>query len=186
MYWVHSKPYLVVIGSCSHRVVKVFLLKKNCKTILLRHWRHGKVSCGLYNKHITIVNDVSEVTRRWRSKLWHHSDNSRGVIYDHTIFLFILLVINNAPRNIYSIGITHDYCHLGLSYFYNTGHRSVYTLVSFNQASITFASAALQGAPRSWAQALLANIRLAWKKNWLRRVSMPRFSATSATEKKVF
>ncbi len=40
--------------------------------------------CGLYYKHMTIVNDDSSVISRWSSKL---IDAARGVIYDHHMFI---------------------------------------------------------------------------------------------------
>jgi hypothetical protein len=40
--------------------------------------------CGLYYKHITIVNDDSSVISYWHSPL---IGNARVVIYDHTMFI---------------------------------------------------------------------------------------------------
>jgi hypothetical protein len=39
---------------------------------------------GLYYKHMTIVNDDSNVISKLSSKL---IDNARGVIYDHHMFI---------------------------------------------------------------------------------------------------
>jgi hypothetical protein len=41
-------------------------------------------TCGLYYKHMTIVNDNSSVIIKWSSKL---TDAARGVIYDHHMFI---------------------------------------------------------------------------------------------------
>jgi hypothetical protein len=46
-----------------------------------------------------------------------------GVIGNHTIFIiYAPRVINYAPRNIYSAGVTHDDHQLQSSHFYSTGH----------------------------------------------------------------
>jgi len=58
--------------------------------------------------------------------------------------IIFLLFIKNAPTNIYSIGTPMTIVIYDHPIFIVQA-----TLVSFNQASITFASAALQGAPRS-------------------------------------
>jgi hypothetical protein len=41
-------------------------------------------TCGLYYKHVAIVNDDSSIIIKWSSKL---IDATRGVIYDHHIFI---------------------------------------------------------------------------------------------------
>ncbi len=40
--------------------------------------------CGLYYKHMTIINDDSSIIINWSSKL---IDVARGVIYDHYMFI---------------------------------------------------------------------------------------------------
>jgi hypothetical protein len=88
-------------------------------------WTCLQWTSGLYYKHITIINDGSRDISKWRSKLWRYSDVSRGVICNHIIFMiYTLRVVNYAPRNIYSTGITHDDWHLWSSYFNGSSHSS--------------------------------------------------------------
>jgi hypothetical protein len=78
---------------------------------------------GLHYEHIAIINDASRVVSKLRSKLWHLSHDSRGVIYDQNVFkIYVPRVVNYAPKNIYIADVTNDDCHLQLSYFYSTGH----------------------------------------------------------------
>ncbi len=44
----------------------------------------GKLICGLYYKHMTIVNDDSSVIIKWSFKL---IDAARGVVYDRHMFI---------------------------------------------------------------------------------------------------
>ncbi len=41
-------------------------------------------NCGLYYKHMMIVNDDSSDISMWSSKL---IDDARGIIYDHRMFI---------------------------------------------------------------------------------------------------
>ncbi len=41
-------------------------------------------SSGLYNKHITIINDDSRVISKWQVSL---IDDARVIIYDHEMFI---------------------------------------------------------------------------------------------------
>jgi hypothetical protein len=70
----------------------------------------------LYYKHIIIINDDSRVVSKRHSKLWRHFLATLEVSFRLLESSIMLLV------NIYSTGITHDNCHLRLSYFYSTGH----------------------------------------------------------------
>ncbi len=45
---------------------------------------YGIGSCGLYYKHVTIVNDDSSVVSKWSFKL---IDDRRVVIYNHKRFI---------------------------------------------------------------------------------------------------
>ncbi len=84
-------------------------------------------TCGLYYKNIMIENDTSRVIR-----MMAVSDApSCGIILvtlevslAHILFFIIYAprVINYAPRNIYSTGVTHDDHHLQSSDFHSTGH----------------------------------------------------------------
>ncbi len=49
------------------------------------------VSCGLYYKHITVVNDNSSVVNNWSSKL---TDDARAIIYDRNMF-----IVQTAKKN---------------------------------------------------------------------------------------
>jgi hypothetical protein len=55
--------------------------------------------CALYYEHIATINDVSRVDSKQRSKLWHLSHDSRGVIYDQNVFkIYAPRVVNYAPK----------------------------------------------------------------------------------------
>jgi hypothetical protein len=42
------------------------------------------MSCGLYNKHVTIVNYASSVVNKLKASL---NDDVRVIIYDHYMFI---------------------------------------------------------------------------------------------------
>jgi hypothetical protein len=48
-------------------------------------------SCGLYYKHITIVNDGPSVVNKFEASL---TDDTRGIIHDRHMFIVQATVIN--------------------------------------------------------------------------------------------
>ncbi len=54
---------------------------------------HGKalMFCGLYYKHITIVNDDSSIVNKFGASL---TDAARVVIYDHHMFIVQVIVVS--------------------------------------------------------------------------------------------
>ncbi len=69
-------------------------------------WLNTCVTCGLYNKHITIINDDSRVVSKWHSKLWHH--------FLMTLEVSFMLLKSSITflENIYSTSVTHDDHHI--------------------------------------------------------------------------
>jgi hypothetical protein len=55
------------------------LIRKNVSNIFLHLWCSLITICGLYYKHVTILNDVSIVISKWSFKL---IDDPRVIIYD--------------------------------------------------------------------------------------------------------
>jgi hypothetical protein len=107
---------------------------RECGSLLAKPTNIRQICC-LYYKHIKIINDALRVISKWRSKLWHHSD-------DHNIFMiYAPRVINYARKNIYSTGTNHDNYQWRLSYFYGTGRwkglARLYALTNLSRASLT-------------------------------------------------
>jgi hypothetical protein len=60
--------------------------------------------CGLYYKHITIVNDNSIMALQ--------------VVASHTIIILMTLEVSfMLPAKIYSRGVTHDNCHVTIEIY---------------------------------------------------------------------
>jgi hypothetical protein len=51
-----------------------------------------KTTCGLYYKHVTIVNDDFSVINKFETSL---NDNARVIIYDHHMFIVQATVDEN-------------------------------------------------------------------------------------------
>ena len=60
------------------------------------HSIHIEIACGLYYKHVTIINDTSSGVNKLKASL---NDAARGVIYDRHVFIiqatgFVLKIFN--------------------------------------------------------------------------------------------
>jgi hypothetical protein len=63
------------------------------------HWTDS-VACGLYYKHITMVNDDSSVINKFEASL---ADNARVIIYDQ--HMFIVQVAGSCTLNFFTVSI---------------------------------------------------------------------------------
>ncbi len=93
-HWLEQTITLAYNGVRTLKIRNVFMAEAP-RFVIYR----VRVSCGLYNKHITIVNDDSVMTLQIVV--------SPMIVIQTTLEVSFMLL-----ANIYSRGVTHDDCHV--------------------------------------------------------------------------